>query len=198
MSVDNGADKRKSSVRWIWLAVAAAVLVVLLALGGLFLLLLPLIYPEHLSQPSQQDKISNILVEPPPPPPPPPPASSPQKPPDNVIGGLFGSQTPAHTKPAHPKRVSLSSAVAASLLIQKSVPMYPPIARAARISGTVVLHAVISTSGSVKDLHVVSGPIMLQQSALDAVKNWKYRPYLFNNQPVEFEITVNVVYTLSD
>ncbi len=76
--------------------------------------------------------------------------------------------------------------------------MYPPIARAARISGTVVLHVVISTTGLVKDIHVVSGSPLLQQSALDAVKNWRYRPYLLNNQPVEVETTVNVVYTLSD
>ena len=76
--------------------------------------------------------------------------------------------------------------------------MYPPIARAARVSGAVVLHAVISASGSVINLQVISGPPMLQQSALDAVKNWKYRPYLLNNEPVEFETTINVIFILGD
>jgi protein TonB len=76
--------------------------------------------------------------------------------------------------------------------------MYPPIAKAARVSGTVVLHAVISTTGSVIELHVVSGPAMLQQSAIDAVKQWKYRPFLLNNQPVEVETTISVIYTLGD
>jgi protein TonB len=186
MSMDNNANKQKSSLLWLWLAAAAVAVVVVLALG--IFILIPLFYP---AQPPQ-DKIAQILTEPPPPPPPPPVSSSPQAP-AKIISGH-----PASQSTAHPKRVVLSSAVAASLLIQKSVPRYPPIAKAARVSGTVVLHAGISTSGSVINLQAVSGPAMLQQSALDAVRTWKYRPYLLNNQPVEFETTVNVVYTLGD
>jgi periplasmic protein TonB len=187
MSIDNNAYKQKSSLRWLWLAVAAVFLLVLSAVGRFFLI--PLLYPEQ----PPQDKMAQILTEPPPPPPPPPPVSS--SPQASVV---VGSGHPAAQSPAHPRKVVLSSAVAQSLLIQNSSPRYPPIAKAARVSGTVVLHAVISTTGSVINLQAVSGPGMLQQAALDAVKSWKYRPYLLNNQPVEFETTVNVIFTLGE
>ena len=82
------------------------------------------------------------------------------------------------------------------MLLQKTQPMYPPIAKAARVQGTVVLQAKISKTGSIEDLHVVSGPAMLQQSALDAVRTWRYRPYLLNNEPVEVETTINVIFSL--
>jgi protein TonB len=82
------------------------------------------------------------------------------------------------------------------MLIQKTTPVYPPIAKAARVSGTVVLQATISKTGTIEGLHVVSGPAMLQQSAMDAVKTWRYRPYLLNGEPVEVETTVNVIFTL--
>jgi len=82
------------------------------------------------------------------------------------------------------------------MLLQKTQPMYPPIAKAARVSGTVVLQATISKTGTIENLRVISGPAMLQQSAMEAVKSWRYRPYLLNNEPVEVETTVNVVYSL--
>ena len=82
------------------------------------------------------------------------------------------------------------------MLIQKTTPVYPPIAKAARVSGTVVLQATISKSGTIENLHVISGPAMLQQSAMDAVKTWRYRPYLLNNEPVEVDTTINVIFTL--
>ena len=82
------------------------------------------------------------------------------------------------------------------MLIQKTTPVYPPIAKAARVSGTVVLQATISKTGTIQNLRVISGPAMLQQSAMDAVKSWRYRPYLLNNEPVEVETTVNVIFTL--
>ncbi|HMD77838.1 MAG TPA: TonB family protein [Terracidiphilus sp.] len=93
-------------------------------------------------------------------------------------------------------KVRVSSAVEEGLLIQKTVPRYPPIAIAARIEGTVVLQATISKAGTIENLRVASGPPMLQQAALDAVKTWLYRPYLLDGQPVEVETTVNVIFTL--
>jgi len=81
-------------------------------------------------------------------------------------------------------------------LLQKTIPIYPPIAKAARVSGTVILQATISKTGTIENLRVISGPAMLQQSALEAVKSWRYRPYLLNNEPVEVETTVNVVFSL--
>jgi len=67
---------------------------------------------------------------------------------------------------------------------------------AMRVEGTVVLAATISKSGTIENLHATSGPALLQQAALDAVKTWRYRPYLLDGQPVEVETTVNVIFTL--
>jgi protein TonB len=92
--------------------------------------------------------------------------------------------------------VHLSSGVVTGLLLQKTTPVYPPIAVAARVEGTVVLQATISKLGIIANLRVASGPPMLQQAALDAVKNWRYRPYLLNGEPVDVETTVNVVFSL--
>jgi protein TonB len=93
--------------------------------------------------------------------------------------------------PAH-----VSQGVMNGLLLNKVVPAYPPIAKAAGIEGTVVLQATISKSGTIENLRVVSGPQLLQQAALDAVRQWDYRPYLLNGEPIEVETTVNVVFKL--
>jgi periplasmic protein TonB len=93
--------------------------------------------------------------------------------------------------------VHLSSGVVTGLLLKKTSPVYPPIAVASRTQGTVLLQATISTSGTIENLRVISGPAMLQQAALDAVSNWRYRPYLLNGAPVEVETTVNVIFTLN-
>jgi protein TonB len=76
------------------------------------------------------------------------------------------------------------------------MPVYPAIAKAAGISGTVTLAAVISKTGTIENLRVISGPMMLQQAARDAVQAWRYRPYLLDGQPVEVETTVSVIFTL--
>jgi protein TonB len=65
-----------------------------------------------------------------------------------------------------------------------------------RVEGTVSLAATISKTGTIENLRVVSGPPILQQAALDAVKTWLYRPYLLNREPIEVETTVNVIFTL--
>jgi periplasmic protein TonB len=90
----------------------------------------------------------------------------------------------------------ISSMVVEGLLIRKNLPVYPPIAKAAGVQGTVVLQATISKAGTIENLRVMSGHPMLQQAALDAVQHWRYRPYLLDGQPVEVETTVNVVFTL--
>lgn len=92
--------------------------------------------------------------------------------------------------------VRISSGVMKGILLAKSPPAYPAIAKAAGVQGTVVLQATISKSGTIENLRVVSGPLMLQQAAMDAVKTWRYRPYLLNNEPVEVETTVNVVFAM--
>jgi protein TonB len=81
-------------------------------------------------------------------------------------------------------------------LMDKVIPQYPAIAKAARIQGIVVLQAAISNAGTIENLRVISGPPMLRQAALDAVRIWRYKPYLLNGEPVEVETTVNVVFNL--
>jgi protein TonB len=82
-------------------------------------------------------------------------------------------------------------------LIKRVNPVYPPLARQARIQGQVVLHAVISKDGSITGLNLVSGHPMLAPAAIDAVKQWKYKPYLLNGEPVEVDTEVQVNFTLS-
>jgi protein TonB len=113
-----------------------------------------------------------------------------------VMGAVFGDANKTKVKAEAPKKVNISAGVAQGMILQKTQPIYPPIAKAARVSGTVILQATISKSGTIEGLHVVSGPAMLQQAALDAVKSWRYRPYLLNGEPVEVETTVNVIFTL--
>jgi len=95
-----------------------------------------------------------------------------------------------------PRIVPISAGVAVGMLVSKTLPVYPIDAKKAGVSGTVVLAATIDTDGTVKELHVVSGPDLLQQAALDAVREWRYRPYLLNGQPVEVHTIVNVIFTL--
>ena len=96
-----------------------------------------------------------------------------------------------------PKQLSVSSDVMQQNILTKAVPVYPPAAKKARIQGKVALSAVIGADGTVESLRVLSGPQELQQSSLDAVRQWTYKPFLLNGNPVEVETTVNVVYTLA-
>ena len=74
--------------------------------------------------------------------------------------------------------------------------VYPAIAKAAGVSGTVTLAAIISKTGTIENLRVTGGPAMLRQAAFDAVSTWRYRPYLLDGQPVEVETTVSVIFSL--
>ena len=84
-----------------------------------------------------------------------------------------------------------------ALLENHPKPQYPPIARLAKVYGKVVLQAHIGTDGRVASLYVVDGPAMLQQAALDAVKNWTYGPYRENGVPMEVITTINVTFPKS-
>lgn len=88
---------------------------------------------------------------------------------------------------AAPKPVHISTAVAEGLIIKKVEPGYPPIAKDARLQGLVVLQAVIDKSGEIKSVKAVSGHPMLLPAAFDAFKQWKFRPYYLNGEPVEVE-----------
>jgi protein TonB len=109
----------------------------------------------------------------------------------------FGPRQPVTVvHPPAPASLRLPSKLIESTIIYKTIPQYPAIAKAARQEGTVILQAMISKSGTIEHLQVVSGPSMLQQAALDAVKTWRYRPYLLNDQPIEVETTVSVIFKL--
>jgi protein TonB len=114
-----------------------------------------------------------------------------------VLGGIIGNAPAVVPKAATPQRVRVSQGVSQGLLIRQVKPLYPPLARQARIQGTVVLQAVISKAGDIEGLHLVSGHPMLAPAAIDAVKQWKYKPYFLNGEPVEVETTINVNFTLA-
>jgi len=114
-----------------------------------------------------------------------------------VIGSVLSSTPVAVPKIATPQRVRVSSGVVSGLLVRKVNPVYPPLARQARIQGVVILQAQISKDGNIENLQLISGHPMLAPAAIDAVKQWKYRPYLLNGEPVEVETQVQVNFTLS-
>jgi len=113
-----------------------------------------------------------------------------------VIGGIISSTSSLAAVPRlAPKsvmqlqRVRVSQGVVKGLLTRRIDPAYPTVARVARIHGEVVLTAIINKDGNIENLEVVSGHPLLAPAAIDAVKQWRYKPYLLNGQPVEVETT---------
>jgi protein TonB len=96
------------------------------------------------------------------------------------------------------QKLRVSSGVAQGQLLRQVSPQYPNQARQERVEGTVVLQAVISKDGSVQKLAVVSGPSMLTRAAMDAVKQWRYRPFALNGEPVEADTQINVNFKLNE
>ena len=117
----------------------------------------------------------------------------------NVLGGLIGSGPagPPPPPPTGPQRIRVGGNVEAASLINKIAPEYPPIAKTAHVSGTVILHAIIGKDGAIRELQYVSGPPLLMKSALDAVKQWRYKPTMLNGDAVEVDTTIDVVFSLS-
>ena len=113
-----------------------------------------------------------------------------------VIGGIISSTPVAVPKVATPQRIRVSQGVTQGLKIRDVKPNYPPLARQARIQGSVLLQAVISKDGSIEDLKVISGHPMLVPAAIDAVKQWKYKPYILNGEPVVVDTQITVNFTL--
>jgi protein TonB len=105
---------------------------------------------------------------------------------------------PPVTKASIPdKPVQIGGDVLAARIVTKVVPVYPTVARQARISGTVQLIGVIAKDGTIRNLQVVSGNPLLVKAALDAVRQWVYRPTLLNGEPVEVIAPIDVIFTLS-
>jgi len=123
---------------------------------------------------------------------------------DGVIGGIIGSTSslaaPALLKPKpvvpSVQRVRVSPGVIKGLLIHRVEPIYPFLAQQARIQGVVVLTAIIDKDGNVERLQLVNGHPLLAPAAIEAVKQWRYKPFLLNGQPLEVETTVTVDFHL--
>jgi TonB family protein len=97
-----------------------------------------------------------------------------------------------------PKRIRLGGNVAQAQLVHQVTPVYPDDAKMQRISGTVMLHAIISKDGTVRVLEYMSGPSALIKPAIDAVKEWRYKPTRLNGELVEVDTTISVVYTFGN
>jgi protein TonB len=124
-----------------------------------------------------------------------------------VLGGILGG-VPSAAPPPPPKKkeppppprpsiIPVGGRVQNAKLIRQPQPIYPQIAKSARISGTVELSAIIGEDGKIQLLTVVSGHPLLRQAALDAVKQWVYQPTMLNEQPVKVSTTIDVIFTLS-
>ena len=113
-----------------------------------------------------------------------------------VIGGVIGGMAPPPPRPVQ-QRIRQGGSVQAALLVNKVQPVYPPLARQTRISGTVRLHAIISKAGTIQSLEVMSGHPLLVRAAMDAVQQWRYKPTLLNGEPVEVDTTIDVIFSLN-
>ena len=115
-----------------------------------------------------------------------------------VVLGPSGPAAPTEPakKPVNKRPLKLSEPVVAAQLISRIEPRYPPLARQLRLSGTVVLHAIIGRDGNINGLQVVSGSPYFVQAALEAVRQWRYRPTLLDGEPVEVETTITVIFNL--
>jgi periplasmic protein TonB len=112
-----------------------------------------------------------------------------------VMNGTHSVPVLAETSPT-PKRVRIASRVAEANLIHDVAPTYPPEAGRARIEGTVKLLAVIAKDGTVQDVRVESGLAVLAQAAINAVKQWRYKPYRLNGEPIEVDSQITINFTL--
>ncbi len=108
-----------------------------------------------------------------------------------VPGSLFGGASKAQVAP---HSVAISAGVADGMIIRKTPPVYPKFAQDAHITGKVVLKATITKQGTIEGIQVMSGPKILAPAAVEAVRTWRYKPYLLDNQPVAVETEVTIVF----
>jgi periplasmic protein TonB len=167
----------------------------------------PAVTPRAISAPTPERKTQEVTAP-----------ASPALTPIGVVGGVPGgvvggapigvfSEVPSspHSvpvlakmpEPAPVKRIRVASRVVEANLIHDVPPQYPPEAGRARIEGAVVLLATIGADGSVKDVRIESGLPILAQAAIDAVRQWRYKPYLIDGEPVEVDSRITINFTLS-
>ncbi len=117
---------------------------------------------------------------------------------DQLITNLIGGTRPIlPTPPPTIARAIRTSSMIEGNLFRRVEPVYPPLARSARIQGAVVLVALISKAGTIENLRAVSGHPMLVPAAISAVSQWRYRPYILNSEPIEVETQITVNFSLS-
>jgi protein TonB len=118
-----------------------------------------------------------------------------------IIGGVAGSSLPAIASPSPPpaakRTLRVGGQVKAPKLIQYQAPVYPTIARVSKVQGVVLIDATVDEHGDVVEVHILSGPGLLLQAALDAVMRWKYEPTYLNGQPFPVQMHVTVNFTLN-
>src|SRR5438445_3597416 len=127
--------------------------------------------------------------------------------PGGVIGGIIGSVPSAAPPPPPPppvkkeepkvSRIRVGGNVQQAKLVKQPRPVYPPLAKQARIQGVVRLNAIIGKDGTIQDIKAASGHPLLVPAALEAVRQWVYKPTLLNGNPVEVVTVVDVNFTLS-
>lgn len=125
--------------------------------------------------------------------------------PGGVIGGIIGAApvapppppVKAEVKAVAPQRIRVGGNVQQARLVKQPKPIYPPLAKQARIQGTVRFTAIIGTDGTIRNLQLVSGHPLLVPAAQEAVKQWVYKPTLLNGEPVEVITQIDVNFTLS-
>jgi protein TonB len=123
-----------------------------------------------------------------------------------VLSGIIGAVPTAAPPPpppaapkkeAAPQRIKVGGNVQAAMVVKRVQPVYPQLAKSARVSGVVHLAAIIAKDGTIQELHSLGGPALLITAAMDAVKQWVYRPTLLNGEPVQVETTIDVNFTLN-
>jgi protein TonB len=124
-----------------------------------------------------------------------------------VLGGIIGGIPSAAPPPPPPPppvakketitRIKVGGNVQGAMILRKTPPVYPQLAKSARVSGVVHLAAIIAKDGTIQELHSLGGPALLIQAAMDAVKTWVYRPTMLNGEPVQVETTIDVNFTLN-
>ncbi len=114
-----------------------------------------------------------------------------------ILGGMASSKPPAPTAVKSKAPIRVGGRIQAPRPISTAAPLYPPLARSARVQGTVVISAILDEKGDVVEMKIVSGPVLLYQAALDAVTHWKYEPTYLNGSPISVEMNINVIFQLS-
>jgi periplasmic protein TonB len=118
---------------------------------------------------------------------------------DGVLNALVGGNAPAlpAAPPPSVSRAFRTSSMLEGSLIRRVQPVYPPLARTAHVQGSVLVYALISKAGTMENVHAISGHPMLVQAAIDAVSQWRYRPYILNSEPIEVETQITVNFYLA-